>query len=49
MGEGRGRRQKERGTQSQVKIMKGQVMDKLGDLNKYISGKIKLALFHHEC
>lgn len=36
-------------TENQDKILKGQVIDKLGDLDKYISEKIKLALFHREC
>ena len=30
-------------------MSEGQVMEKLGDLNKYISGKIQLALFHSGC
>ena len=30
-------------------MSEGQVMEKLGDLNKYISGKIQLALFHCGC
>lgn len=39
------RRQKERGTQSRVRILKGQIMEKLSELNKYISGKLKLVFF----
>lgn len=45
---GRGQGEKGEGERDQVMIRKGQVTDKLGDLNKFISGKIKLALFHHE-
>lgn len=28
--------------------MEGEVIGRLGDLNKFVSGKVKLALFHHE-
>lgn len=41
-----GKKSERNGTQNQVKILKGQVMEKLGDLDTYISGKRKVALFH---